>query len=121
MGMASIDDRPDEVQDPKVPGSWEGDLIIGKNGATAAATLVERTTRFTSILALPLGRGSESVADAVIEHTSVLPDLFRRTLTWDQGVEMARHAHIAEAADIKIFFAHPTHLGSAAPTNRRTG
>ncbi len=112
VGMRSIEDRPEEVDDRKVPGSWEGDLIIGKSGATAAATLVERPTRFLAILALPLGRGSESVADAVIDHTSALPELFRKTLTWDQGIEMARHAHIAQAADIKIYFAPPLALGT---------
>ena len=119
IGMTSIDERPEEVDDRKVPGSWEGDLIIGKNGATAAATLVERTTRFLSLLALPLGRGSESVADAVIAHTAALPEMFRKTLTWDQGIEMARHAHIAQAADIKIFFAHP-HSPWERGTNEQT-
>jgi len=73
IGMVSIDQRPDDVDDRKIPGHWEGNLIIGKAGATAAATLVERTTRFLAIQALPMGRGSEAVADAVIDHTSVLP------------------------------------------------
>lgn len=121
IGMVSIDDRPDDVDDRKIPGHWEGDLIIGKAGATAAATLVERTTRFLAILALPLGRGSEAVADAVIDHTSVLPAMFRKSLTWDQGSEMARHAHIAAATDIKIYFAHPHspwERGSNEQTNR---
>ena len=119
--MVSIDERPTDVNDRKIPGHWEGDLIIGKAGASAAATLVERTTRFLAILALPLGRGSDAVADAVIEHTSVLPAMFRKSLTWDQGSEMARHAHIAAATDIKIYFAHPHspwERGSNEQTNR---
>lgn len=68
---------------------------------------------------MPLGRGSDAVADAVIDHTAALPDLFRRTLTWDQGIEMARHCHIAQAADIKIYFAHP-HSPWERGTNEQT-
>lgn len=122
IGMVSIDDRPDEVADRKVPGHWEGDLIIGRAGQTAAATLVERTTRFTAILALPLGRGSESVVDAVIEHTNVLPAMFAKSLTWDQGIEMARHAHLTTATGMPVYFAHPHapwERGTNENTNRR--
>ncbi len=107
VGMRSIDERPDDVLERKVPGDWEGDLIIGKGGQTAAATLVERVTRFTCLLALPLGKTSEGVADAVIEATTALPDLFRRSITWDQGSEMARHAHITTATTMPVYFAHP--------------
>lgn len=71
--MVSIECRPVEVADRKVPGHWEGDVIIGRTGANAAATLVERTTWLTAILTLPLGRGSEPVTDAVIGHNRVLP------------------------------------------------
>ena len=83
IGMRSIHDLPADVADRKVPGHWEGDLIIGRAGKTAAATLVERTTRFTAILGLPLGKDSTALADALIEHTTVLPALFRKSLTWD--------------------------------------
>lgn len=122
IGMVSIDDRPDDVEGRKVPGHWEGDLIIGRAGKTAAATLVERTTRFTAILALPLGRGSESVVDAVLDHTSALPELFRKSLTWDQGVEMARHAHLTQTTNMPVYFAHPHspwERGTNENTNRR--
>lgn len=81
IGMVSIDDGPDEVDNRKIPGHGLGDLVIGKAGATAAATLVERTTRFLAILALQLGRGSDAVADAVIDHTAVPPAMFRKSLT----------------------------------------
>lgn len=122
VGMTSIDDRPDDVAGRQVPGHWEGDLIIGRAGQTAAATLVERTTRFTAILALPLGRGSVSVTDAIIDHTRVLPDLFAKSLTWDQGIEMARHAHLTAATAMPVYFAHPHspwERGTNEHTNRR--
>lgn len=119
--MVSIEDRPEEVADRKVPGHWEGDLIIRRAGATAAATLVERTTRFTTILALPLGKTADGVADALIEHTTVLPAMFAKTLTGDQGTELARHAHVTTATQMAIYFAHPHspwERGSKENTNR---
>ena len=122
IAMVSIDDRPQQVEGRKVPGHWEGDLIIGRAGKTAAATLVERTTRFTAILALPLGRGSESVVDAVLEHTTALPELFRTSLTWDQGGQMARHAHLTTATGMPVYVAHshsPWERGTNDNTNRR--
>jgi len=119
VGMVSIDQRPEEVAARAVPGHWEGDLIIGRAGASAAATLVERTTRFTAILALPLGRGSESVVDAVLDHTRVLPAMFAKSLTWDQGVEMARHAHLTKTTKMPVYFAHP-HCPWERGTNENT-
>lgn len=107
VGMVSIDDRPDGVDDRRVPGHWEGDLIIGARGKTAAVTLVERTTRFLMLLALPDGRGSESVVDTVIEHVTGLPELMAGSITWDQGSEMAEHAKLTVATDMPVYFAHP--------------
>jgi IS30 family transposase len=120
--MRSIDDRPEEVAARKVPGHWEGDLIIGRAGKSAAATLVERTTRFTAILGLSLGKNSDAVADALIEHTSALPSLFCKSLTWDQGSEMARHAYLTAATGMPVYFAHPHspwERGTNENTNRR--
>ena len=107
VGMVSIDDRPEDVDDRRVPGHWEGDLIIGAHGTSAAATLVERTTRFVTILALPLGKNSESLCDVLIDHINTIPDVMRGSLTWDQGSEMARHAALTLATDMKVYFAHP--------------
>ena len=100
-----IDDRPAEVEGRAVPGHWEGDLIIGKDGKTAVATLVERTSRFL-ILAPLTGRDSLTVGEAVIAVTGGLPTEIRRSLTWDCGAEMARHADIT-ATGLPVFFAHP--------------
>ncbi|TQM09352.1 IS30 family transposase [Pseudonocardia kunmingensis] len=100
-----IDDRPAEVEGRQVPGHWEGDLVIGKGGKTAVATLVERTSRFLILVPLT-GRDSLTVGDAVIAATHGLPDQIRRSLTWDCGSEMARHATIT-ATGLPVYFAHP--------------
>jgi IS30 family transposase len=102
-----ISERPAEVEDRAVPGHWEGDLIIGKDGASAIGTLVERTTRFTMLLHLPRDHGAERVRDAMITCMQELPDALRRTLTWDQGIELARHAEITFALDMPIYFCDP--------------
>ena len=106
VAMTSIDARED-IADRKVPGHWEGDLIIGAHGKSAAATLVERTTRFTVILGLPYGKDAEHLADALINHAQALPEMMRKTLTWDQGSEMAKHAALTLATDMPVYFAHP--------------
>lgn len=101
VGMVSIDARED-LTERRVPGHWEGDLIIGAHGATAAATLVERTTRFTTILALPAGKDSVHLADALIAAADELPAMMRKSLTWDQGPEMAEHAAITRAPESDV-------------------
>jgi IS30 family transposase len=100
-----IDDRPAEVEGRQVPGHWEGDLVIGKDGRSAVATLVERASRFLILVPLT-GRDSLTVGDAVIAATHGLPDQIRRSLTWDCGSEMARHATIT-ATGLPVYFAHP--------------
>ncbi len=118
VAMTSIDARED-IADRKVPGHWEGDLIIGAHGKSAAATLVERTTRFTVILGLSYGKDAEHLADALIDHASALPDMMRKTLTWDQGSEMAKHAALTLATDMPVYFAHPRSPWER-PTNENT-
>jgi transposase, IS30 family len=102
-----ISERPAEVADRAVPGHWEGDLVVGKNGKTAVGTLVERSTRFLLLLHLPDGFDAEGVRDAITDKITTLPAALRRTLTWDQGLEMRRHAELTIAADLPVYFCDP--------------
>jgi IS30 family transposase len=100
-----IDQRPAEVEGRAVPGHWEGDCVIGKDGKTAVATLVERVSRFLILVPLT-GRDSLTVGEAIISATGGLPSQIRRSLTWDCGSEMAQHAKIT-ATGLPVYFAHP--------------
>jgi IS30 family transposase len=103
----SISERPAEVADRAVPGHWEGDLILGKAGGSAIGTLVERASRFVLLVHLPKRRTAEDFAEALIPVLRTLPDQLRRSLTWDQGKEMALHKRIGFEADIDLFFCDP--------------
>jgi IS30 family transposase len=119
-GMRSIDDRPAEVAGRQVPGHWEGDLVIGKGGKSAMGTLVERVSRFLCPVALPHGHDADSVQDALFDAVKDLPAHLRKSLTWDQGTEMARHAALTLAADLPVYFAHahsPWERGTNENTN----
>jgi IS30 family transposase len=107
LGMVNISERPAEAEDRAVPGHWEGDLITGENNASAIGTLVERSTGYLMLLHLPERHGALEVQEAMIPKISQLPDSLRRSLTWDQGIEMANHVKIAKEADIEIYFCDP--------------
>jgi len=118
-----ISERPAEVEDRAVPGHWEGDLILGLE-RSAIGTLVERNTRFTMLLYLPpmeghgkaprvhdgpalTGHGAEAVRNAIAAQINTLPEQLKRTLTWDQGTEMAQHAKVRIDTGMAVYFCDP--------------
>jgi transposase, IS30 family len=118
--MVSISERPAEIEDRAVPGHWEGDLILGRNGRSAIGTLVERKTRFLMLLHLPHGHRALDVEQAMLVATEKLPQALWKSLTWDRGSEMARHAEISIATGLDIYFcdpAKPWQRGSNENTN----
>ena len=120
VGMTMIDQRPIEAADRSTPGHWEGDLITGAANGSAIGTLVERVSRFTILLHLPSGRHTaEDVRDALVAAMAQLPAELRRSLTWDQGSEMALHADIAQALGMPVFFCEP-HSPWQRPSNENT-
>jgi len=107
QNMILISDRPPEIDDRAVPGHWEGDLIIGKGGRSAIGTLVERSSRYVVLLHLPHGRTAEDVRAALTRQISTLPAELRRTLTWDQGKEMAEHVRFSTDTNMVVYFCDP--------------
>ena len=105
--MVMISERPAEVEDRCVPGHWEGDLIIGKGDASAVGTLVERTTRFVLLLHLEGDHGALAVEAAMRKAIATLPKELMRSVTWDQGSEMASHLNFTIATGVPIYFCDP--------------
>ena len=104
VGMRMLDQRPAEAGDRSEPGHWEGDLILGAGNRSAIGTLVERSSRSVILLPLPDGKSADAVRDAVIAALAPLPAQLRRSLTWDQGSEMALHADITQMLSLPVFF-----------------
>lgn len=107
QNMVMLSERPPEVEDRAVPGHWEGDLIIGKGGRSAIGTLVERSSRFVMLFRLPKGRSAEDVRVALTRTITRLPAELRRTLTWDQGNEMADHVRFTLDTKMEVYFCDP--------------
>lgn len=106
-GMVNISERPPEVADRNVPGFWEGDLIIGKGNTSQIATLVERSTRFVMLVRIPYDRTAKRVALLLAQKMEKLPEFLRKSITWDQGKEMAEHATFSIKTGIDVFFCDP--------------
>jgi IS30 family transposase len=105
--MVSISERPAEAADRAVPGHWEGDLLVGKQNRSFIGTLVERQTRYVMLSYLGNDASAETVTRKLAEQIARLPQQLRRSLTWDQGREMAQHAEFSIATGVKVYFCDP--------------
>jgi len=105
--MVNISQRPPEVADRAIPGHWEGDLIVGKDNHSAIGTLVERATRYVMLFELKDGKTAENVREALTKKVQALPAELWRSITWDQGRELAEHAQFTVDTGVKVYFCDP--------------
>ena len=105
--MVNISERPKEAEDRAVPGFWEGDLILGKGNKSQIVTPVERATRFVMLVHIPYDRNAERVAYLLAQKMETLPEFMRKSITWDQGEEMARHAKFTVRTGMPVYFCDP--------------
>lgn len=117
--MRLIQHRPAEVRDRTIPGHWEGDLLVGAKMTAAIGTLVERGSRYVLLVHLPAGYKAPQMRDALIAASTHIPPALRKTLTWDQGREMAMHEQTEAATGWRIYFCDP-HSPWQRPTNENT-
>jgi IS30 family transposase len=105
--MVSISERPAEAEDRAVPGHWEGDLLVGKANRSFIGTPVERQTRFVILTHLGTDASTGNVTQRIAEQILRLPEHLRRSLSWDQGREMARHREFTVATAVRVYFCDP--------------
>jgi IS30 family transposase len=118
--MVMISQRPAEVADRAVPGHWKGDLILGAHNRSAIVTLVERQTRYVLLAHIGADKTSPAVCAAIADKIATLPQQLARSLTWDQGKEMAGHTAFSVKSGLPVYFCDPT-APAAAPTRTPTG
>ena len=121
MDGIAISERPPEIEDRAVPGHWEGDLLVGQANRSAVATLVERQTRYVMLAELGRDRTTEHVIEALREQIQTLPEHLTRSLTWDQGAEMAQHAKLRIDTGVQIYFCDPRSPWRGGRTRTPTG
>jgi len=117
--LVPIASRPEDIAERRIPGHWEGDLIMGKKNRSAVGTLVERTSRYLLLARLP-GQTAPAVRQGLTRRLRTLPEALRQTLTYDRGAEMAEHEALARALHIRVYFADPHspwQRGTAENTN----
>ena len=119
--MVMISERPADVADRAVPGRWERELMMGARNQSAILTLVERSTRYVLLGHLPGGHTAEAVRDVLATLIGTLPEHLRRSLTWDQGAEMAEHRAFSIATTVPVYFCDPPVRGSADRTRTPMG
>ena len=118
LDRLSIEERPPEVASREIPGHWEGDLIVGKEHGSYIGTLVERSSRYLILVHLK-NKEAETVRKAFEAEFKKLPKLMRKSLTYDNGTEMAQHKLLTKTTKMKVYFAHP-YSPWERPTNENT-